>query len=107
MFGDAAVQGPWSEIRERLVIVDATHARRPWRLAFTQALELPAPVEWIGWWLKTPDAQCHAMEPDAGGGPGAGDQRDGGSPVPQNLRPLEGGGLRGAGGARSQQGPAG
>ncbi len=71
VFGDAAVQGPWSEIRERLVdllrqevgagrpvIVDATHARRPWRLAFTQALELPAPVEWIGWWLKTPEDQC-------------------------------------------------
>ena len=35
------------------VIVDATHSRRPWRLAITQALELPAPVEWIGWWLYT------------------------------------------------------
>ncbi|MCP9829306.1 AAA family ATPase [Synechococcus sp. L2F] len=73
VFGDAAVQGPWSDIRERLleelrqevragrpVILDATHARRPWRLAFTQALELPAPVEWIGWWLHTPPAQCLA-----------------------------------------------
>jgi len=40
------------------VIVDATHARRPWRLAITQALALPAPVEWIGWWLYTSLATC-------------------------------------------------
>jgi predicted kinase len=66
VFGDAAVQGPWVDIQQRLhqriqeavaagtpVIVDATHARRPWRLAITQALPLPAPVEWIGWWLYT------------------------------------------------------
>jgi predicted kinase len=66
VFGDAAVQGPWVDIQPRLhqriqeavaagtpVIVDATHARRPWRLAITQALPLPAPVEWIGWWLYT------------------------------------------------------
>jgi predicted kinase len=66
MFGDAAVQGPWVDIQQRLhqriqeavaagipVIVDATHARRAWRLALTQALPLPAPVEWIGWWLYT------------------------------------------------------
>ncbi len=70
-FGDAAVQGPWREIESQLhqdireavaagvpVIVDATHARRPWRLAITQALPLPAPVEWIGWWLYTPLATC-------------------------------------------------
>jgi predicted kinase len=66
VFGDAAVQGPWVDIQQRLhqriqecvaagipVIVDATHARRAWRLALTQALPLPAPVEWIGWWLYT------------------------------------------------------
>ena len=66
VFGDAAVQGPWIDIQQRLhqriqecvaagipVIVDATHARRAWRLAITQALPLPAPVEWIGWWLYT------------------------------------------------------
>ncbi len=71
VFGDAAVQGPWSAIEQVLhqriraavtagqpVIVDATHARRPWRLALTQALVLPAPVEWIGWWLFTPLATC-------------------------------------------------
>jgi predicted kinase len=67
VFGDAAVQGPWIDIEARLhqriqeavaagipVIVDATHARRAWRLAITQALPLPAVVEWIGWWLYTP-----------------------------------------------------
>jgi predicted kinase len=67
LFGDAAVQGPWIEIEQRLhqhiqeavaagipVIVDATHARRAWRLALTQGLPLPRPVEWIGWWLTTP-----------------------------------------------------
>jgi predicted kinase len=66
VFGDAAVQGPWGDIQQRLhqriqeavaagipLIVDATHARRPWRLAITQVLPLPAPVEWIGWWLYT------------------------------------------------------
>ncbi len=71
LFGDAAVQGPWRDIEAQLhhrirqsvaagipVIVDATHARRPWRLAITQALALPAPVEWIGWWLYTPQATC-------------------------------------------------
>jgi predicted kinase len=71
LFGDAAVQGPWRDIEALLhqriresvaagvpVIVDATHARRPWRLAITQALVLPVPVEWIGWWLYTPLATC-------------------------------------------------
>ncbi|MFN6339745.1 MAG: AAA family ATPase [Cyanobacteriota bacterium] len=71
LFGDAAVQGPWREIEALLhqrireavaaglpVIVDATHARRPWRLAITQALPLPAPVEWIGWWLYTALGTC-------------------------------------------------
>ena len=71
IFGDAAVQGPWSAIAERLherligavaagmpVIVDATHAERAWRLAITQQLALPRPVEWIGWWLFTPLGTC-------------------------------------------------
>jgi predicted kinase len=71
VFGDAAVQGPWIDIQQRLrqglieavaagipVIIDATHARRPWRLALTQALLLPAPVEWIGWWLYTSLPTC-------------------------------------------------
>ena len=71
LFGDPAVQGPWRDIEVLLhqriresvaaavpVIVDATHARRPWRLAIIQALILPAPVEWIGWWLHTPLGTC-------------------------------------------------
>ena len=73
LYGDAAVQGPWDEIRsvmlERLngavaagtpVIIDATHARRSWRLFYTQVLELPQPVEWVGWWLTTKLEQCKA-----------------------------------------------
>ena len=71
VFGDAAVQGPWPSIQQRLherligavaagmpVIVDATHAERPWRLAITQKLALPRPVEWIGWWHFTPLSTC-------------------------------------------------
>jgi len=71
LFGDASVQGPWDEIRTvmlrrleeavaagRPVIVDATHARRPWRLLYTQVLAYPQPVEWIGWWLTTPLDTC-------------------------------------------------
>ena len=71
IFGDAAVQGPWSAIEQRLherligavaagmpVIVDATHAERAWRLAITQQVALPRPVEWIGWWLFTPLGTC-------------------------------------------------
>ncbi len=42
------------------MIIDATHARRPWRLLYTQHLQLGRPVEWIGWWLTTPLAQCKA-----------------------------------------------
>ncbi|MFN5117108.1 MAG: AAA family ATPase [Cyanobacteriota bacterium] len=73
LFGDPAVQGPWEEIRAVLlqhlnaaveagtpIIIDATHARRPWRLLYTQVLQLPRPVEWVGWWLTTPLAQCKA-----------------------------------------------
>jgi hypothetical protein len=65
LFGDVAVQGPWPEIQQALVrrlqeavaaaipvIIDGTHARRAWRLLYTQALTLPAPVEWIGWWRR-------------------------------------------------------
>ncbi|MCP9793548.1 AAA family ATPase [Vulcanococcus limneticus] len=73
LFGDAAIQGPWPEIRDRLlqrlhegiaagipVIIDATHARRPWRLIYTQAMTYSRPVEWIGWWLTTPEPTCLA-----------------------------------------------
>jgi predicted kinase len=71
LFGDRGVFGPWAQLEavmnERIaaalstgapVIVDATHARRPWRLVTTQALELPVPVEWIGWWVNTPLELC-------------------------------------------------
>ena len=71
LFGDAAVQGPWGEISAllllrlheavaagRQVIIDATHARRPWRLPYTQHLTYSRPVEWIGWWLTTPLPTC-------------------------------------------------
>jgi predicted kinase len=73
LYGDAAIQGSWDEIEslyhQRIrdsvaegvpVILDATHCQRPWRLAITQALALPAPVQWIGWWLTTPLEQCLA-----------------------------------------------
>jgi predicted kinase len=73
LFGDATVQGPWSEIEALLhqrlkdavatgqpVILDGTHSQRPWRLAILQVLKLPAPVQWIGWWLTTPLEQCLA-----------------------------------------------
>ncbi len=71
--GDSGVQGDWKRIEAELhgqlqqavadgvsVIVDATHAYRPWRLAITQALPLPRPVEWVGWWLTTPLDICKA-----------------------------------------------
>ncbi|MCP9883625.1 AAA family ATPase [Synechococcus sp. ATX 2A4] len=71
LYGDATIQGFWPAIERRLheritaaiargvgVIVDATHAKRPWRLAITQRLELPQPVQWIGWQLTTPLETC-------------------------------------------------
>ncbi|MCP9771062.1 AAA family ATPase [Synechococcus sp. Tobar12-5m-g] len=71
IFGDRGVFGPWDDIaavmHQRIqeavcsgapVIVEATFTRRSWRLAITQKLELPVPVEWIGWWLRTPGELC-------------------------------------------------
>jgi predicted kinase len=71
IFGDRGVFGPWDDIaavmHQRIqeavysgapVIVEATFSRRSWRLAITQKLELPVPVEWIGWWLRTPFELC-------------------------------------------------
>ena len=71
IFGDRGVFGPWDDIaavmHQRIqeavgsgapVIVEATFSRRSWRLAITQKLELPVPVEWIGWWLRTPRELC-------------------------------------------------
>jgi predicted kinase len=71
IFGDRGVFGPWDDIstvmHQRIqeavcsgapVIVEATFSRRSWRLAITQKLVLPVPVEWIGWWLRTPRELC-------------------------------------------------
>jgi len=71
IYGDPLIQGHWHEVEERLhagiqlsvaagrsVLIDATHARRPWRLALTQRLVLDRPVEWIGWWMRTPLEVC-------------------------------------------------
>ena len=71
LFGDPTQQGPpdlvQQHLRERItgavasglpVIVDATHARRPWRLEILQQLPLPRPVQWIGWWHFTPLTTC-------------------------------------------------
>ena len=73
LYGDRAILGRWSEveavIHEQLlaaiaagesVILEASYVRRAFRLAITQALPLPEPVQWIGWWLDTPVAQCLA-----------------------------------------------
>ena len=73
LYGDPLIQGHWHEVEDHLhasiqasvaqgrsVLVDATHAQRPWRLALTQRLELARPVAWIGWWLRTPLEVCLA-----------------------------------------------
>lgn len=73
LYGDPHIQGNWSEIEAQLherlrssvaagipVIVDATHAMRPWRLALTQRLDPPVPIEWIGWRLTTALETCLA-----------------------------------------------
>ena len=71
LYGDRAILGRWSEveavIHEQLlaaiaagesVILEASYVRRAFRLAITQALPLPEPVQWIGWWLDTPADLC-------------------------------------------------
>jgi predicted kinase len=71
LYGSHRVDGPWAaveaRIRERLwealqagrpVVLDATYTRRQYRLAITQALDLPLPVQWVGWWLDTPSDLC-------------------------------------------------
>ena len=71
LWGDEMIQGPWEEVENVLhqrlkshvekgqaVIIDATHSKRPWRLALTQNIELKAKIEWIGWWCKTPKEVC-------------------------------------------------
>ena len=71
LWGDASIQGPWPVLEPLLhqricsainqgqsVVIDATHARRRWRLALINGLTLPIPVRWVGWWLQTPLATC-------------------------------------------------
>ena len=71
LYGDAAIYGRWAEVEaemhyqmlqaiaaEETVILEASYTRRAFRLAITQKLELPAGVQWIGWWLDTPLQLC-------------------------------------------------
>ncbi|MEI7666923.1 MAG: AAA family ATPase [Synechococcaceae cyanobacterium ELA263] len=39
-------------------IVEASYSKRAFRLAITQAMAFPQPVQWIGWWLDTPQPLC-------------------------------------------------
>ena len=49
-----------SEVLEsdKPVLIDATHAMRPWRLALTQGIKFNKPIEWVGWWIRTPKEVC-------------------------------------------------
>jgi predicted kinase len=71
LYGDSSVYGRWAEVEaeihsqllqaisaEETVILEASYTRRAFRLAITQALELPVAVQWIGWWLDTPLQLC-------------------------------------------------
>ena len=71
IYGNENIQGEWSEIKlevqnqiinclrnKKIFIIDATHAKRPWRLSITQNLNLNYEIEWFGWWLKTPKLKC-------------------------------------------------
>ena len=71
IYGDENIQGEWSEIKlevqrniidclenKKDFIVDATHAKRAWRLSLTQNLNLNYDIAWIGWWLITPKSKC-------------------------------------------------
>ena len=71
LYGDESNQGNWDEVEEKMhekiidlisknknLIVDATFAKRSWRLEITQNLFLDKKVEWIGWQLKTSLETC-------------------------------------------------
>ena len=71
LWGDANVQGPWSELEPRLhgaidraiaegnnVLVDATHAQLNWRKGLMQRRIGGQHLQWTGWWLQTPLDQC-------------------------------------------------
>ena len=73
LWGDAEVQGPWSELEPLLheamvsalaagnnIVVDATHAQVSWRKRLMQQDLGVGRLKWIGWWLQTPLDQCLA-----------------------------------------------
>jgi predicted kinase len=71
LYGARGVIGSWDAIEARIaerlraavaagqpVILEASYVKRAFRLAITQRLQLSVAVQWIGWWLDTPQAQC-------------------------------------------------
>jgi predicted kinase len=71
LYGLSGGLGSWSEVEAVIqqefcealsagetAIVEASYSKRAFRLAITQAMELPQPVQWIGWWLTTPLPTC-------------------------------------------------
>ena len=71
LYGDESIQGDWENIesimqdkiidfinQNKSVILDATFAKRPWRLEITQNLILNKNIEWVGWFLKTGLKNC-------------------------------------------------
>ena len=85
LWGDAGVQGPWTELEPLLhraidnaladsdnVLVDATHAQLSWRSRLMHRDLGARRLQWFGWWLQTPLDQCltwnrsrHRRVPDA------------------------------------------
>ena len=71
LYGGASVLGSWGIVEAVIqqvlcealvvgvvVIVGDSYTKRDFRLAITQAMALPRPVQWIGWWLDTPQHLC-------------------------------------------------
>lgn len=71
LYGVAGGLGSWNEVEAVIhrelceaiaagetAIVEASYSKRAFRLALTQAMTLPQPVQWIGWWLDTPQHLC-------------------------------------------------
>ena len=71
LYGGASDLGSWREVEAVIqqelcealaagetAIVEASYTKRDFRLAITQAMALPRPVQWIGWWLDTPQHLC-------------------------------------------------
>ena len=71
LYGGSSDLGSWREVEAVIqqelcealaagetAIVEASYTKRDFRLAITQAMALPQPVQWIGWWLDTPQDLC-------------------------------------------------